>query len=160
MADHNFAFFYANAHPFSNWYMCPFVHNSKQFNCSEQAMMYYKAMMFKDYDVAEMIMEQGHPRKQKFLGRQVREFDPEIWAAQCKDMMVPILVSKFQQDVYSLQLLMETGDKIIVEASPTDRIWGIGLAENDPRALDQSTWLGTNWLGEVLMRTREELRKV
>ncbi len=159
MAEHNFVFFYANAHPFSNWYMMPFVHNSKQFNCSEQAMMFYKARMFKDYDVAEMIMEQGHPRKQKFLGRQVRGFEAEKWNADCKDIMVEILKSKFRQDVYSNQLLMETGDKIIVEASPTDRIWGIGLDEHDPRALDQSQWLGTNWLGEVLMRVRDELRK-
>jgi ribA/ribD-fused uncharacterized protein len=159
MADHNFVFFYANAHPFSNWYMCPFEHNGKQFNCSEQAMMYYKARMFKDYDVAEMIMEQGHPRKQKFLGRQVRGFDKVKWNAECKPIMVEVLKSKFRQDRNAYEDLMETDDKIIVEASPTDTIWGIGLAENDPRALDQSTWLGTNWLGDVLMQARDELRK-
>jgi len=150
--------FYSNSHPFSNWYMASFIHNGHEFNCSEQYMMYKKAMLFKDYDVAEMIMQQGHPRKQKFLGRQVRGFDPEKWNAECKDIMVPGLVSKFTQDSYSLTTLLDTGDSIIAEASPTDKIWGIGLSENDPKALDPKNWQGTNWLGEVLMRTRDEIR--
>jgi len=152
---HNFTFFYSASHPFSNWYMCPFVHNGKQFNCSEQYMMYKKAMLFKDYEVAEMIMEQGHPYKQKFLGRQVRGFDANEWNAKCKDIMVEGLVSKFIQDTYCLNTLLNSGDTIIVEASPTDKIWGIGLSEDDPRATDPSQWRGTNWLGEVLMRTRD-----
>lgn len=70
----DFVFFYSSSHPFSNCYMMPFVHNGKQYNCSEQYMMWMKAMMFHDYDVGEMIMEQGHYYKQKFLGRQVRGF--------------------------------------------------------------------------------------
>lgn len=151
--------FYSNSHPFSNWYMSSFVHDGRQFNCSEQYMMFKKAMLFKDYDVADMIMEQGHPRKQKFLGRQVRRFDSNKWNSVCKDIMIPGLVSKFMQDSYCLQTLLETEDAIIAEASPTDRIWGIGLAENDPKALNPSNWQGTNWLGEVLMRTRDEIRR-
>ena len=121
-------------------------------------MMHMKAKLFKDYDVAEMIMEQSHPRKQKFLGRQVRGFDADIWNAECKDIMVPGLVSKFMQDSYSLQTLLETEDAIIAEASPTDKIWGIGLSEDDPRAQNPANWLGTNWLGDVLMRTRDVIR--
>lgn len=121
--------------------------------------MYYKALLFKDYDVAVMIMEQSHPMKQKFLGRQVRGFDEAIWKSKCKEIVFKILVSKFGQDVYSYETLMETNDKIIVEASPTDRIWGIGLSADDPRALNKKNWLGTNWLGEVLMKVRNELRQ-
>lgn len=121
--------------------------------------MFRKAMLFKDYDVADMIMEQGHPRKQKFLGRQVRRFDSNKWNAECKDIMVPGLVSKFLQDTYCLNALLETGDSIIAEASPTDKIWGIGLSEDDPLAQNQSNWQGTNWLGEVLMRARDEIRR-
>ncbi len=150
--------FYSNSHPFSNWYMQPFTHDGKEYNCSEQYMMYKKAMMFKDYDVAEMIMEQGHPRKQKFLGRQVRGFDRSIWNAKCKPIMVEGLVPKFRQDTYSLSTLMDTGDMIIAEASPSDSIWGIGLAEDDPRAKVKSQWQGTNWLGDVLMETRSVIR--
>jgi ribA/ribD-fused uncharacterized protein len=150
--------FYSNSHPFSNWYMMPFTHGAYQYNCSEQYMMHMKARLFKDHDVAEMIMEQSHPRKQKFLGRQVRGFDTDEWNAKCKDIMVPGLVSKFMQDTYSLQTLLETEDAIIAEASPTDKIWGIGLSEDDPRAQNPANWEGTNWLGEVLMRTRDVIR--
>ncbi len=124
--------------------MMPFVHNGYQYNCSDQYMMYMKAILFKDYNVAEMIMEQSHPRKQKFLGRQVRGFDADIWNAECKDIMVPGLVSKFMQDPYPLQTLLETEDAIIAEASPTDKIWGIGLSEDDPRAQNPANWDGTN----------------
>jgi hypothetical protein len=72
--------------------------------------------------------------------------------------MVEGLVSKFRQDTYSLTTLLETGDAIIAEASPSDKIWGIGLAEDDPRAKIQGQWQGTNWLGNVLMRTRDVIR--
>lgn len=120
--------------------------------------MYQKARLFKDHDVAEMIMEQSSPRKQKFLGRQVRDFDSTVWMAACEDIMVPGLVSKFTQDTYCLNSILDTGDKIIVEASPYDQVWGIGLTENDPLAWDQATWKGKNLLGKVLMRARDEIR--
>jgi hypothetical protein len=154
----NIYLFYSNDHPFSNWYMMPFTHNGIEYNCSEQYMMHMKARMFKDTDVAEMIMQQGHPRKQKFLGREVRGFSKPQWDAKCQDIMVEGLVSKFRQDTYSLTTLLETGDAIIAEASPSDKIWGIGLAEDDPRAKIQGQWQGTNWLGNVLMRTRDVIR--
>lgn len=153
-----FTFFYSSSHPFSNWYMCPFIHNGHEFNCGEQYMMYKKAMKFRDYDVAEMIMQQGHPRKQKFLGREVRGFVKSIWDAECKPIMVEGLVSKFMQDSYCLTTLLETEDSIIAEASPTDRIWGIGMSEDDPRATNPALWNGTNWLGDVLMEVRDEIR--
>lgn len=155
---HNFTFFYGSSHPFSNWYMMPFVHRGKQYNCGEQYMMYQKAILFKDYDVAEMILEQRDPRKQKFLGRQVRNFVESEWNAVCKPTMVEGLTSKFRQDTYSLNTLLDTGDTIIVEASPTDRIWGVGLAESDPLILNPKNWRGTNWLGDVLMEVRNVIK--
>jgi len=121
-------------------------------------MMYKKARLFKDIDVAEMIMEQTSPRKQKFLGRQVRGYDDATWMAECENIMVPGLVSKFTQDSYSLQCLLDTGDTTIVEASSYDNIWGIGLAKNDPRAIDPTRWKGRNLLGIVLMKARDEIR--
>lgn len=122
-------------------------------------MMYKKARLFKDNDVAEMIMEQTSPRKQKFLGRQVRGYDDAIWMAECQDIMVPGLVSKFTQDSYSLQVMLDSGDSTIVEASPYDKIWGIGMAEDDPRATDPTKWDGKNLLGIVLMRVRDIVRQ-
>lgn len=153
-----FTFFYSSSHPFSNWYMLPFIHNGIEYNCSEQYMMHKKALLFKDYDVAEMIMQQGHPRKQKFLGREVRGFDQKTWERECRPMMVEGLKSKFSQDTYCLTTLLDTGDTVIVEASPYDTIWGIGLSEDDPKAQNPEQWRGTNWLGEVLMKVRDELR--
>lgn len=153
-----FTFFYESDSPFSNWYPQPFVHLGMQYNCSEQYMMYKKARLFNDIDVGEMIMEQSDPRKQKFLGRQVRGYDDAVWMANCQEIMVPGLVSKFTQDSYSLQCLLDTGDTTIVEASPYDNIWGIGLAKNDPRAIDPTRWKGRNLLGIVLMKARDEIR--
>lgn len=112
-------------------------------------------MLFEDYDVAEMIMEQAHPRKQKFLGRQVRGFDQNEWMAECQEIMVPALVSKFTQDTYSLNCMLNTGDSIIVEASPYDKVWGIGMKKDDPRAADPTQWEGLNLLGTVLMKARD-----
>lgn len=120
-------------------------------------MMYKKALLFKDIDVAEMIMEQSHPRKQKFLGRQVRGYDDAVWMANCQEIMVPGLVSKFTQDSYSLQCLLDTVDSTIVEASPYDKIWGIGMKGDDPRATDPTKWEGQNLLGIVLMKVRDEI---
>ena len=154
-----FTFFWGSDSPFSNWYMSSFIHEGREYNCSEQYMMYKKAMLFKDFDVADMIMEQAHPRKQKFLGRQVRGFDEHIWMAKCEDIMVPGLVSKFLQDTYCLNTILDSGDSILVEASPYDKIWGIGMAEDDPRATNPSKWEGKNLLGKVLMRVRDEIRR-
>lgn len=150
-----FTFFWHSDSPFSNWYPQPFVHDGIKFNCSEQYMMFKKAMLFKDYDVAEMIMDQTSPRKQKFLGRQVRGYDDATWMAECQPIMVPGLVSKFMQDTYSLNCMLDTGDSIIVEASPYDKVWGIGMTADDPRATDPSQWVGQNLLGIVLMDARD-----
>jgi len=157
---HNFIFFWANASPFSNWYKSKFTHNGVQYNCSEQYMMHMKALMFNDTEVAELIMEQKDPRKQKFLGRQVRNFDQNVWLEKCQDIMVDGLISKFTQNPAILGTLLNTDDKIIVEASPYDTIWGIGLSEDNPDALDQSKWRGQNLLGIVLMRARDEIRSI
>ena len=120
-------------------------------------MMYKKAMLFNDYEVAEMIMQQNDPRKQKFLGRQVRGFDHEVWMAACQDIMVPALVSKFTQDTYSLNCMLDSVGTTIVEASPYDKVWGIGMAKTDPRATDPTQWDGQNLLGIVLMKARDEI---
>ena len=150
-----FTFFWGSDSPFSNWYPQSFNHNYQVYNCSEQYMMFQKAMLFNDIDVAELIMEQKSPRKQKFLGRQVRGFDQTVWLEQCEDIMVPALVSKFTQDTYSLNCMLSSVGTIIVEASPTDTVWGIGMTKDDPKATDPTKWNGTNLLGKVLMRARD-----
>lgn len=155
----NYTFFYKSSSPFSNWYMGKFIHNGVEYNCGEQYMMKAKADLFNDDEVGNIIMEQTTPRKQKMLGREVRNFDPIVWDNKCIDIMVEGLISKFEQNEYCMNRLLETGDTMMVEASPTDRIWGIGLSEEDPSVLDETKWRGKNYLGIVLMKVRDELKK-
>jgi ribA/ribD-fused uncharacterized protein len=143
--------------PFSNWHPSDFVWNGLQFNCGEQYMMYRKADMFNDDVSAIKIMESKDPREQKALGRLVRGFDAKEWLSLCVPIMVDGLYCKFEQNPGLRHLLLETGNKIIAEASPVDRIWGIGLAVDDPLALDTTTWKGENLLGITLMKVREKL---
>lgn len=121
-------------------------------------MMHVKALMFGDEVKAKQIMKSHDPREQKRLGREVKGFDPAAWAEVAVDLMVPALVEKFTQSKALLAEILSSGDDLIVEASPYDKIWGIGLAEDDPRALDQSQWQGTNWLGIALMKAREIIK--
>lgn len=157
-----FVFFWGAAPPqgvFSNWYKHSFEHEGKRFNCSEQYMMYAKAVVFDDESTAAKIMKEKDPREQKALGRQVKNFDAGKWMAVCQDIMVPALVSKFEQDPYALEVMLSTEDAIIVEASPFDNIWGIGLSADNPNAQIPGRWKGKNYLGNVLMRARDELRR-
>lgn len=154
----NFTFFYGG--PFSNWASSTFIYNGVVYNTGEQYMMHMKALLFNDAETAKKIMGTSSPYEQKALGRIVKNFDKAQWEAVCLDIMVAGLTSKFSQNPAMLKALLDTGDTEIVEASPTDRIWGIGLAESDPLIWDKKNWRGTNWLGVVLMRVRDELRKV
>jgi ribA/ribD-fused uncharacterized protein len=88
----------------------------------------------------------------------VRNFDEAAWNSVCRGVVYVGNLARFSQDGTMRAALLATGEKTIVEASPMDRIWGIGLAQDDPRALEPSKWLGTNWLGVALMQVRETLR--
>src|SRR5271165_6600447 len=102
----DFTFFWDG--PFSNWYTSPFVHNGVQYNCGEQYMMHQKALLFNDTEVAQLIMEETHPRKQKALGREVRGFDIPRWDAVCLDIVFDGLLCKFQQNADLKQILLDT----------------------------------------------------
>lgn len=141
----------------SQWYPSQFVINEQKFNCAEQYMMYKKALLFEDESVANAIMATFNPREQKALGRKVRGFDKDVWEAECKEYVYEANYAKFTQNPNLLEELESYGDREIVEASPEDKIWGIGLHETDPNILDKSKWQGTNWLGESIMRVREQL---
>ena len=146
--------------PFSQWYIAPMEINGVTYNCCEQWMMYNKAMLFNDLATATKIMCASHPEHQKRLGRNVKDFDKTKWNEIAQDVVYRGNLAKFTQHQDCKDILMGTGELVIVEASPTDRIWGIGLAEDNPDAFDQSKWNGTNWLGEAIMRVRAELRCV
>lgn len=151
-----FVFFW-NGWP-SQWHPSPFTLEGVRYGCCEQYMMAEKARLFGDTTTLEAILRSASPREQKALGRKVTPFDEERWTAVCREAVYRGNLAKFTQNEELRALLLATGDKTLVEASPKDRIWGIGLAADDPRATQRSAWRGKNWLGEALMRVRAELR--
>lgn len=121
--------------------------------------MYQKAILFNDTTIAQAIMLTNNPKEQKALGRMVADYNEAIWVAVRVDIMVVGLTEKFLQNRSMCDALLATGDTIIAEASPYDRIWGIGLTASDPRALNQKTWRGQNLLGIALMKVRDAIRR-
>lgn len=154
--NNNFIFFWGG--PFSQWYKSDFIIDGTKYNCAEQYMMAMKASYFGDNEVYKQIMNSNNPKIQKALGRCVKNFNADKWNIVCKDFVYDANLAKFSTEPLT-SVLLSTGDKEVVEASPYDIIWGIGMGENDPDRFDKSKWRGTNWLGEVLMLVRENLRK-
>ena len=142
----------------SQWYPSPFVIDGIGYLCCEQYMMAEKARLFGDEEMLAKILAADEPKEHKAFGRQVKPFDEERWNAVCREVVYRGNLAKFSQSDGLRSLLFATGDKILVEASPTDRIWGIGLGAEDPSAIDPSQWRGKNWLGEAIMRARATLR--
>lgn len=152
-----FTFFFRESDSFSNWYCSQFQIRGITFNCVEQYMMFYKAMLFGDEPTAQKIMQAAHPKQQKALGRQVSGYDDSKWIERRMKVVTHACVAKFSQNQELLEVLRMTADTTLVEASPYDRIWGVGLGENDPRILDPTQWQGQNLLGKALMEARSHL---
>jgi ribA/ribD-fused uncharacterized protein len=143
----------------SQFFKAPFSVDGVRYVCCEQYMMAEKARAFGDADAERAILAAKSPREHKALGRQVRGFDAAAWNAVCRGVVYRGNLAKYAQNDDLRQRLFDTGQRIIVEASPEDCIWGIGLAQDDPDALDPARWRGTNWLGVALMQVRDELRR-
>lgn len=141
----NYHFFWNG--PLSNWYPSKFTFRHDTFNCAEQAMMYEKAIYFGDMETANGIMKADSPKIQKQLGRSVRGFDHNKWDLVKYDIVSNILHQKFELP-YFKSYLMEYIGCIFVEASPYDRIWGIGYSEKD--ALNNIENWGENLLGKII----------
>jgi ribA/ribD-fused uncharacterized protein len=160
--EDSFTFFwrtFSNHGYLSNWYPCKFTLNGTLYNCSEQYMMEQKAILFDDQITKNMIMNANHPREQKSLGRKVKNFDWHVWWEHCERIMMSGILAKFQQNAELAHSLLSTGETILVEASPYDNVWGIGLNATNPRAKDMHRWKGENILGFLLMVVRDCLRE-
>jgi hypothetical protein len=158
MITDKYVFFWGGT--FSQWCPSEFTIEGVTYNCAEQYMMAKKAMLFNDSNAYEQIMNTSHPLTQKAIGRKVKGFNKETWEKVCRGYVYDANYAKFTQNPKMLKELMDTGDREIVEASPEDKIWGIGLHESDARVHDKSQWQGTNWLGEAIMNVRKTLKKV
>lgn len=152
-----FTFFWETKSPFSQWHPSDFTADGHDFNCAEQYMMYQKAKLFEDEQIAQQILLTKKPRDQKALGRKVRNFDPVVWNNHCKKIVYDANYAKFTQNEALRTSLFNTAGTTLVEASPYDKIWGIGLTASEPDAQDRTKWQGTNWLGEVLTQLRDDL---
>lgn len=145
---------------FSNWAAITFRYRGKLFNTSEHAFMWEKANYFNDQEIAETILRNTlGPSEVKELGRQVKDYDDTLWAKVRYGIMVNILIEKFDSDETLRNTLLMTGTRTIVEASPYDRIWGIGYHWTDPKMMEEQNNWGENLLGKALMDTREILRR-
>nr|WP_202128537.1 NADAR family protein [Paenibacillus dendrobii] len=143
---------------FSQWWKCNFTVDGERYSSAEQYMMAEKARLFRDEEIVEQIMMSRHPKQAKDLGRKVRGFDPDVWAEKGYDIVVRGNMAKFSQNPDLEQYLLGTRQRVLVEASPVDSIWGIGLAADDERIENPLLWKGTNLLGFALMQVRDQLK--
>ena len=142
----------------SQWWPSPFTVDGVEYATSEHWMMAAKARLFQDEEAEARARSASSPALAKKAGRLVRGFDQAVWESERFGIVVAGSVHKFGQDSALLRYLLASGDRILVEASPVDRIWGIGLASDDERAQDPERWRGLNLLGFALMDARARLR--
>ena len=156
-------FFFTDRDCFSNWYIAPFTYHDQRsanditFNCVEQFMMYAKARIFQDDATAQKILAAKHPKDQKRLGREVAGYDEDTWVARRMQVVYTACKAKFTQHPALLEQLLATEGTLLVEASPYDKIWGIGMGEHAPGVDDAVNWKGQNLLGRVLTKLRDDL---
>ena len=153
----NFFMFYGG--PLSNWYPSEFKVGGTKYNCGEQWMMHQKAVIFNDIPTASKILLESSPEEQKKLGRIVDSYDDDVWADNRYDVVKLGLTSKFKQNPELEGYLLGTSGYELVEASPTDKIWGIGYGEDDPDLFYHIGLWGENLLGKVLMDIRNDIQK-
>jgi len=147
-----YEFFYNG--PFSQWHYSPFTESGLKFNCAEQYMMYHKAKLFNDTKSITKIMASDSPAVQKALGRKVNNFNVEKWNNIARNIVYRGNLLKFNNNKDLKDILLSTAPKVLVEASPYDTIWGIGLDESEAIITPVINWKGKNWLGLVLTELR------
>ena len=144
----------------SQWWPAAFVVNDVTYPTAEHFMMAEKARLFGDEESREKILKADGPKAAKQLGRGVKNFDDARWQAHRFEFVVAGNLAKFSQNRELGNFLLGTGDQVLVEASPLDRIWGIGLGANAEHATNPAQWRGLNLLGFALMEVRKKLREL
>lgn len=139
----------------SNWYLSDFVVEGITFSSMEQYMMYQKAIVFGDSAIAENILSTADVAEIKAFGRKVANYDDTVWNGVRQIIIYRGLLEKFRQNKELAELLLSTGDAILVECAVKDRIWGIGLNMRDDDRMDIKKWKGQNLLGFALMEVRK-----
>ena len=140
---------------FSQWYTAEFVVDGQRYSSAEHFMMAEKAALFGDQEIRSLVLQAPTPDVAKALGRKVTGFNDQVWLQHRYEIVVRANEAKFSQNPELSAYLKETGSRIIVEASPVDRIWGIGLAQDNENANNPNMWQGLNLLGFALMQVRD-----
>lgn len=144
---------------FSQWFPSPITIDEVVYKTAEHWMMAGKAKLFKDDDHLAQIIASDKPGTAKALGRKVRNFDQQRWSDEAFGIVMRGNMEKFSQHPKMKEHLLQTGDKIIVEASPMDRIWGIGMGKSHADIMNPEKWRGKNLLGFALMEARDSIRE-
>lgn len=144
---------------FSQWYESSFQINGVTYKTTEHWMMAQKALLFENHDIYQKIIHSNKPGEAKDLGRTVSGFDEQIWNKHRSRIVMIGNIHKFNQNETLGAYLLNTKTRILVEASPVDSIWGIGLTRESKDAKDVYAWRGLNLLGFALMETRDFLSK-
>ncbi|MGC2999613.1 NADAR family protein [Streptomyces sp. G35A] len=142
----------------SQWWPSPFTVDGVRYATAEHWMMAAKARLFGDPEAERLVLAADHPAQAKKAGRLVRGFDEAIWNRERFGVVVEGSVHKFAAHGALRDFLLGTGERVLVEASPVDRVWGIGLAAGDEGVWDPERWRGPNLLGFALMEARRRLR--
>ncbi|AYY82470.1 MULTISPECIES: NADAR family protein [Proteus] len=142
---------------FSQWYPAPFILDDVHYVSAEHYMMAEKAKLFNDIEIRERIITTSNPGTAKALGREVKGFNQEIWEQQRMAIVIRANIAKFSQNNALGNFLISTGNRVLVEASPVDKIWGVGLSEQDKEIGNPLLWNGLNLLGFALMKVRRVL---
>jgi hypothetical protein len=143
----------------SQWWPASFAVDGVEYATAEHFMMAEKARLFGDPAMADRVVAAEGPQEAKALGREVSGFDADVWKAHRFEIVVRGNLAKFSQNPPLAEYLAGTGDAVIVEASPRDTIWGIGLGADNPRARQPEQWRGLNLLGFALMEVRSRLAR-
>lgn len=144
---------------FSQWYDSPFIVKDINYKTSEHWMMSQKALLFNDFTTFEKIVNCIKPGEAKDLGRTIKNFNEELWQANRYAIVVSGNIHKFNQNKEIGRFLLETKTRILVEASPVDTVWGVGLTHDSNDIKDIYVWRGKNLLGFALMEARDFLSK-
>lgn len=141
----------------SQWWPCAFTVEVVEYTSTENYMMAEKARLFGDDSALGRILAAGSPAEAKKFGRLVQGFDDAVWSAARFEVVVRGSVAKFGQDGALRDFLLGTANRVLVEASPRDAVWGIGLSAGNERAADPRRWRGRNLLGFALGEARDRL---
>ena len=140
---------------FSQWYPYTFIIDNVTYHTTEQYMMVQKALLFNDTEIHTKLLEAIHPKQFKELGRKIRNFNEDIWVAHRYNIVLTGNIAKFSQNQDLKNFLLTTNKRVLVEASPHDQIWGIGLSADTPNVENPNNWKGLNLLGFALMEVRD-----